>query len=85
MREQFIKFIDSDVDGCGTNVEVIVRINGKKLKKDTIDRVENAISNYKEENKNEWDTDSCVDVATKQLESEGYKVDYIFVDTEIYF
>lgn len=27
--KQIIKFVDSNVDGCGTNVEMLIQIEGK--------------------------------------------------------
>lgn len=85
MNEQIIKFIDEDVDGCGTNVEVLLRVCGKDITVGTIDRIKDAISNYKIENLGEWDTDGCIDVAKEQLESEGYEVHFITPAYEICF
>lgn len=60
MREHFIKFIDEDVDGCGTDVTVIARVYGNDITVGTIDRIKDAICNYKNENEGEWDTDGCI-------------------------
>lgn len=85
MNEQIIKFIDEDVDGCGTNVEVLARIYGNDITVGTIDRVKDAICNYKNENEDEWDTDGCLDAAQEQLEAEGYEVYFIIPTIEICF
>lgn len=85
MNEHIIKFIDEDVDGCGTDVTVLARVYGNDITVGTIDRIKEAISNYKKENEGEWDTDSCLDVATEQLEAEGYEVHWINPSIEICF
>ena len=85
MREHFIKFIDEDIDGCGTDVTVLARVYGNDITVGTIDRVKDAISNYKNENEGEWDTDGCLETAQEQLETEGYKVHWINTEAEICF
>lgn len=77
MREHFIKFIDEDVDGCGTDVTVIARVYGNDITVGTIDRIKDAICNYKNENEGEWDTDGCLAAAQEQLEMERYEVYWI--------
>ncbi|MFR9072304.1 MAG: hypothetical protein ACLVJU_03730 [Blautia sp.] len=77
MREHFIKFIDEDVDGCGTDVTIIARVYGNDITVGTIDRIKDAICNYKNENEGEWDTDGCLAAAQEQLEMEGYEVYWI--------
>lgn len=85
MNEQIIKFIIKDADGCGTNVITLARIYGNDITVETIDRVQDAICNYKNENEGEWDTDGCFDVAQEQLEAEGYEVHLISPSVEICF
>lgn len=85
MKEHFIKFIDEDVDGCGTDVTVIARVYGNDITFGTIDRIKDAICNYKNENEGEWDTDGCLAAAQEQLEMEGYEVDWIICEAEICF
>lgn len=84
--EQFINFIDVDVDGCGTDVTVPVRVVGEKsLTQEIVEKINTAIRDYKEENEGEWDTDGCIDVAFEVLEKEGYKVEIINPTIEIAF
>lgn len=81
----YIEFKDCDVDGCGTDVSVIVEINSDSLTNGTKERIKEEISNYKKENKENWDTYGCVNAASKQLEKEGYKVKYIIPTETISF
>lgn len=85
MVETIIKFIDEDVDGCGTDVVNFARAYGGDVSVGTIDRIKEAIENYKRENEGEWDTDGCLEAATEQLEAEGFVVIWINPDLEIYF
>lgn len=85
MVETIIKFTDVDVDGNGTNIDILMRVYGNDITVGTIDRVKDAISNYKNENEGEWDTDGCIDAATEQLEAEGYEVHFINPAIEICF
>ena len=84
MREQFIKFIDEDVDGCGTNITTIAKVYGNDITVGTIDRIKDAINNYKRED-DEWDTDGCLEAAQDQFEAEGYEVSWINEEIEICF
>ena len=84
--KQIIKFIDTNIDGCGTNVESMVQIEGKhELTNGVIQRTKDAIEKYKKENNGEYDTDSIIDAACEHLESEGYMCDYISEDATIEF
>lgn len=85
MNEQIIKFIDEDVDGCGTDVTVLARVYGNDITVGTIDRIKDAINDYKNENKGEWNTDGCLDAAKEQLKTEGYEVHFINPSIEICF
>ena len=85
MNETIIKFCDVNIDGNGTDVCVIARVYGKEVPFDTVERIKDAIFGYKEENEGEWDTDGCLDVAKKLLESEGYEVHFINPSIEICF
>lgn len=69
----FIKLIDVNVDGCGTNVETIIEVNGRrKLTNEIIQRTQEAIDKYKESNPGEWDTDDIINIACEHLKAEGY-------------
>ena len=49
--KQIVKLIDVDVDGCGTNVETMIEIEGKQeLTNGIIQRTKDAIEKYKKEN-----------------------------------
>lgn len=85
MKEQYIGFVDEDVDGCGTDVKAIAKVYGNEITVGTVDRIKDAIRNYKNENKGEWDTDGCLDAATEQLKAEGYEVYWVNETAEICF
>ena len=76
-KVQYIKFIDHDMDGCGTNLTIMAKVTGELITNGTVERVKNAIGDYQTENEGEWDTDGCLDAAKEQLEAEGYKVEFI--------
>lgn len=84
-KEQIIKFVDENVDGCGTDIVIIAKVKGKVLTEDIIDKIKGAIGGYKSSNAGEWDTEGCIDVATEVLESEGYGVDFVNADAVICF
>ena len=41
MREQYIKFVDEDVDGCGTDIISIAKVYGSEITIGTVDRIFN--------------------------------------------
>lgn len=72
--KQIIKFIDVNVDGCGTDIDVYVEVEGtEELTNGVIARTKKVIEDYKEEYPYEWDTNTVIDVACEYLETEGYK------------
>ena len=81
--KQIVKLIDVDIDGCGTNVETMIQVEGKQELTNGI--IERIIDKYKKENDGEYDTDSIVGVVCEYLESEGYMCDYISEDVAIEF
>lgn len=85
MNEQIVKFIDENVDGCGTDITVLAKVYGNDITAGTIDRVKNAICDYKNENEDAWDTDGCLNAAQEQLEAEGYEVHWMNPSLEICF
>lgn len=86
MKHWFIKLIDVDVDGCGTNIENIIQVEGKtELTNEIIQRTKDAIDKYKEDNPGEWDTDSIINVACEHLGTEGYICNYVSADAIIEF
>lgn len=53
--KQIINFIDADVDGCGTDVETMIQIEGDQaLTNGAIKRIKDAIERYKKENYGEY-------------------------------
>jgi hypothetical protein len=83
MKEQFIWFT-KDLDGWNDGYTVVARVYGKELTDGTIDQVKDAIWDYMNETEGEWNDNGRLDVAQKQLEKEGYKVDWIKADAEIF-
>jgi len=84
--QQIIKFADVDVDGCGTNVEVYIQVEGKhELTNGIIEKLNEIVENYKMEHFGEWDTDSVVDASCDYLKSEGYHINPLIPDYEIIF
>lgn len=77
---------DSDVDGCGTNVEMLIQIEGKNpLSTELVDALKHTIHEYIDSNAGEWSTDDVVNQACEYLESQGYMCDYIGEDLLIEF
>jgi len=84
--KQIINFIDADVDGCGTNVETMIQIEGDQaLTNGAIKRIEDAIERYKKENYGEYCTDDVIEVACEQLGREGYIYECLPADIVIEF
>lgn len=83
---QIIKFTDVNVDGCGTDIEVYVQVEGKaELTNGIIKRTKEVIEKYKAENQYEYDTNSIIDVACEHLETEGYMCYSVIPDYDIEF
>lgn len=87
MKEQYVSFIDENVDGCGTNITCIAKLSGKEINSDVIDKVTDAIYAYQQENPEypEYETDDCLEIAEKILKQEGYDVGWVDVAEEIRF
>lgn len=62
MMNQFIRFVETNVDGCGTNAEVLVLFKTDSiLTNGCKERLQKALSELKQEwEPDEWDTDSAV-------------------------
>ena len=84
MKEQFITFIDKDMSGCGTDINITAKVYGYTITAGIVSRVKNAINNYKNENESEWDSNGCLNAAQKQLEADGYEVSCINEEVVIY-
>lgn len=73
---QIIKFIDVDSDGCGTDIDVYVKVEGKtELTNGVLERIKKAIEKHKEDNPFEWDTNTVIDIACEHLKTEGYEAE----------
>lgn len=84
--KQIINFIDTDVDGCGTNVETLIQIEGEQaLTNGAVKRVKDVIEKYKKENYGEYCTDDVVEAACEQLGREGYICEHLSADVAIDF
>lgn len=84
--KQIINFIDADVDGCGTDVETMIQIEGdQELTNGAIKRIKDAIERYKKENYGEYSTEDVVEAACEQLGREGYIYEYLSEDVIIEF
>lgn len=83
---QIIRFIDVNADGCGTDINIYVKFEGKtELTNGIIERTKKVIEDYKEENSYDWDTNTAIGVACEYLETEGYKAESIGYDYCIEF
>ena len=85
VKEQIIKFVDENVDGCGTDIDIIAKVSGRVFTEEVVNKVKAAINTYKASNEGEWDTEGCVGSAIKVLEAEGYEVDFVNPDVVICF
>lgn len=84
--KQIINFINTDVDGCGTDVETMIQIEGDQaLTNGAIKRVKDAIERYKKETYDEYSTDDVVEAACRQLDREGYICEPLSEDVTIEF
>ena len=81
----YLELADIDVNGCGDDVKVILKVNTASLTNDLIKRVTVAIEKYQEENPGEWDSDGCFNAAAEQLKTEGYEVEWVIPSATIEF
>ena len=87
MLNQIIKFVETDVDGCGTNAEVIILVKTDMLfTRGHKERLEKAIEDIKNEwEDDEWDTDSVVEEAFTRVFGNDVEYEVILPDIEIEF
>lgn len=78
-----IKYIDPNVDGCGTNVECLVDVGVPEISSDLRLEIQNAVNKYKKCNHGEWDSDTLFQIASEIIEDKGYRVNYVTVYDEI--
>lgn len=79
--KQILRLIEENVDGCGTDVSVLLEIKGEK-EVDTI-RLKNKILDEKEQMEYP-DSDTLFEIAAEWLEKHGYTVNSL-VPTDITF
>lgn len=85
--KQIIKFVEKDVDGCGTDAEVMLLLetdlpltNGHKA------RLEKAIEDIRKEwQDDEWDTDSVVEEAFQRVFGSDMDFEFVLPDIEVEF
>lgn len=86
VTKTIIKFTDLDVDGSGTNIDIYMEAIKRGPVDDNIyDKIVSAISDYKNENEGEWDTDGCLFAAESVLRKEGYETSYLIPNIGIEF
>lgn len=72
-----LKLVDKNVDGCGTDVEEVIQIEGNPLNDDLISDIKKVISNRKSEG-SDWDTDDILSAVWACLEEKGYSVKSVY-------
>ena len=87
MLNQIIKFVETDVDGCGTNAEVMILVKTDMLlTRGHKERLEKAIEDIRNEwEDDEWDTDSVVKEAFTRVFGNDVEYEVILPDIEIEF
>jgi len=83
--KEIIKFTDTDIDGCGTDIVVYVQIEGdRKLTTDDIVDIKSVIDESKR-NIEDWSTDDILDAVCDHLASKGFTCQCVYPDHEIEF
>lgn len=84
---QIIKFTDVDVDGCGTDAEVMVLLKTNMLlTRGHKERLEKAIKDIRKECEDDkWDTDSVVEEAFTRIFGTDVEVKTFIPDVEVEF
>lgn len=87
---KIIKFVERNVDGCGSNAEVIVSIKSDwRVSNDDAKRLADEIKLIKKEWANEpWDTDSIVEEALLRVFGQyalDFEIEFITPDIEVEF
>ena len=84
-RTQYIRLVDEDIDGNGTDVVELIQVIGATITNGIVSRIRKVISDYKEEVQWEYDTDGVVNVVCDFLRKEGYECEPIYAACEITF
>lgn len=71
---EYIKLIDSNVDGCGTDIDIYLQVEGESnLTNGVIERTKKILLKQRSELVYEdWDTDTMIDIVREYLKIEGY-------------
>lgn len=76
-----IKFVEQNVDGCGTDVDVLIGIN-MEIKSDDYQKFMDTIEELKTElTPDEWDTDTVVEMVMGRVFGED--ADWFFVNPQM--
>lgn len=84
MAKTILSLIDENVDGNGTDVTVLVEIEGGDITDEIINGVSSAIEKFKDEC-DEYTTDDCCDAAGEYLESKGFSLRWLSPERIITF
>ena len=83
---QIVRFVEQDVDGCGTDVEAMVWVEtDADLCSGYTERLEQAVAETKRELVDEWSTDELIDGAMKRVFGDDVKCGGIWADIEVVF
>lgn len=87
MLNQIIRFVERDIDGCGTDAEVMVLLKTDMLlTRGHKERLEKAIEDIRNEwEDDEWDTDSVVEEAFTRVFGTDVEVETLIPDIEVEF
>ena len=82
MKTHVIRFLETDVDGCGSNAEVMIQVRAEeKITNETKQKLIDIIDDIKKEWK-EWDTDSIVQEACERVFGSEFTGWYPEIDIE---
>ena len=82
MKTHVIRFLETDVDGCGSNAEVMIQVRiDEKITDEMKHKLIDNINEIKKEWK-EWDTDSIVQEACKRVFGSEFTGWYPEIDIE---
>lgn len=69
-----VRLVERNVDGCETDVDLIIDVEGPEVTKTIIDQVQAAVAAHKKDSDGEWYSDDCFDAAIECLQKNGYIV-----------
>ena len=79
MKTHIIRFLETDVDGCGSNAEVMIQVRAdEKITNETKQKLIDNINEIKKE----WDTDSIVKEACERVFGSEFTGWYPEIDIE---